>query len=140
MPRDFFEEFEREFNNLFKMTFSTFNRPVKDMQPYRYIKKENGYILVINTLGISKEDIKVQITTEKGDPYRYLHIKGATKLDKFDFENRVDLVIRLYMVEEVEEFAYEVKDGLTVVYLKTKKNPEESFQAKYIEDSTDLGF
>ncbi len=136
MSRDFFEEFE----NLFKMTFNTFNRPVKDMQPYRFLKKDNGYIFVINTLGISKEDLTVQINTEKGDPYRYLHIKGETKLEKFNFENRVELAIRLITNEEIENVAYEVKDGLTIVYLKTKKNPEETFKAKYIENSSELGF
>jgi HSP20 family molecular chaperone IbpA len=136
MSRDFFDEFE----NLFKMTFNTFNRPVKDMQPYRFLKKENGYIFVINTLGISKEDLSVQINTEKGDPYRYLHIKGETKLEKFNFENRVELAIRLITNEEIENVAYEVKDGLTIVYLKTKKNPEDTFKAKYIENSSELGF
>jgi HSP20 family molecular chaperone IbpA len=136
----FFDDFDRELTNLFKMTFNTFNRPVKDMQPYNFIKKDNGYIFVINTLGISKEDLTVQITTEKGDPYRYLRIKGETKLEKFNFENRVELAIRLITSEEIESVAYEVKDGLTIVYLKTKKNPEESFKAKYIENSSELGF
>jgi len=136
MTRDFFDEFE----NLFKLTFSNFNRPVKDMQPYRYQKTENGYIFVINTLGIGKNDVSVEITSQKGDPYRSLRVSGKTKMEKINFENNVDLAIRLITDEEIEDVAYEVKDGLTIIYLKVKKNILPELKAKFIEDSSDLGF
>jgi HSP20 family molecular chaperone IbpA len=133
-PRDFFNEFERDLNNLFKMTFSTFNRPVKDMQPYKWYKKDNGLVFVINTLGISKKDVSVQINTERGDPYRYLHVKGQTKMEKIDFENTVELAIRLIMDDEIEDVSYDVRDGLTIVYLKLKKESKEPLlKAKAIE-------
>jgi len=136
MRDGFFDEFDQ----LFKLAFSNFNRPVKDMQPYRYEKTDNGFIFVVNTLGIGKDDISVQINTQKGDPYRYLHVKGATKMEKINFQNSVDLAIKLRIDEEIENLAYEVKDGLTIIYIKLKKTVQPEITAKYIENSEELGF
>jgi len=139
MARDFFDDFENDFARLFKLSFSNFNRPVKDMQPYKLIKNENGYILILNTLGISKTDISVKISTERGDPYPYLRISGKTKMEKFELENTVDLSIRLIIEQEIEDVAFEVKDGLTIVYLKLKKeSPEVKLEAKYLDDNFDF--
>jgi hypothetical protein len=110
------------------------------MQPYRFIKKDNGFIFVINTLGIKREDIMVRVNTEQGDPYRYLHVQGKTEMEKINFENAVDLAIRLKIDEEIEDIAYEVHDGLTIVYLKLKQVPKVEMQAKYLDESKDFDF
>jgi HSP20 family molecular chaperone IbpA len=136
---NFFDDFERDFAKLFKLSFSNFNRPVKDMQPYKLIKTENGYILILNTLGVSKNDLSVKIGKEKGDPYAHLRVSGKTVMEKFQLENNVDLSIRLIIDEEIEDVVYEVKDGLTVVYLKLKKKePEVKIEAKYIDEDFDF--
>jgi HSP20 family molecular chaperone IbpA len=134
-----FDEFDREFNKLFRLSFSNFNRPVKDMQPYKYIATENGFIFVINTLGINKSDLQVSLANEKGDPYPTLRIKGKTMMEKVKFENTVDLALRLVIEEKVEEVAYEVKDGLTIIYLRLKKSePENKIEAKLVDDNFDF--
>jgi HSP20 family molecular chaperone IbpA len=140
MNRDFFGDFNRELNDLFKLTFNTFNRPVKDMQPYRYIRKDNGFIFVINTLGIKREDIIVQVTNEQGDPYKQLRVQGKTEMERINFENSVDLAIRLKIEEEIEDVAYEVNNGLTIVYLKLKKVPKQEMNAKYLEPTEEFDF
>lgn len=141
---DFFDPFggfDREIDRLFKLAFNRFNRPVKDMQPYSFRQTDNGYTFVINTLGINKNDVSVEIKNKKGDPYRYLTVSGETKMEKVNFENNVNISIRLITDEEIEELAYEVKDGLTIVYIKTKQEKEtKSLEARFIEDSTELGF
>jgi HSP20 family molecular chaperone IbpA len=136
----FFDDFEREINNFFKLSFSNFNRPVKDMQPFQYQKTESGFAIAINTLGISKNDISVEVKTKKGDPYRYLHVSGKTKMEKFNFENNVNMAIRLLIDEEIEEVVYEVKDGLTIVYLKLKSESLPELKARLIQDEQELGF
>lgn len=138
--RDGRNDFFDEFADLFKLSFSNFNRPVKDMQPYRYERTENGFIFIVNTLGINKNDILVEINVQQGDPYRYLHIKGSTEMEKINFKNSVDLAIRLRITEDIEELAYEVKDGLTIVYIKLKKGTMPEIVAKYVESPEDLGF
>jgi len=136
---NFFDDFENDFARLFKLSFSNFNRPVKDMQPYKLIRTENGYILILNTLGISKNDLSVKIANEKGDPYPHLRVTGKTVMEKFKLENNVDLAIRLIIDEQIDDVVYEVKDGLTVVYLKLKKKePEIKIEAKYVDEDFDF--
>jgi HSP20 family molecular chaperone IbpA len=134
-----FEEFDKEFNKLFRLSFSNFNRPVKDMQPYRYHKVDSGYIFVINTLGIGKSDISVKVMNEKGLPYPMLKVTGKTMMEKIQFENTVDFGILLGFQEDIEDVKYEVKDGLTIVYLKLKKaEPETKIEAKYVDEEFDF--
>jgi len=140
MRKSFFDDFEKEINNLFKLSFSNFNRPVKDMQPFYHQKTDTGFVIVINTLGIGKKDILVEIKTKKGDPYRYLHVSGKTKMEKINFDNNVEMAIRLLIDEELDEVAYEVKDGLTIVHLKLKNIELPELKAKFIENISELGF
>jgi HSP20 family molecular chaperone IbpA len=139
---DDFEGFHRDFNDLFNLVFSNFNRPVKDMQPYKVVRKENGIIFVLNTLGINRDDIFVEISNKKGDPYRYLNVKGSTVMEKIDFKNNVDFSIRLKFDDEITNLAYDVKDGLTVIYMKFKEvEPLKMIQARRIDEiEEDLGF
>jgi HSP20 family molecular chaperone IbpA len=135
----FFDEFDRELNKLFRLSFNNFNRPVKDMQPYRYVRTDNGYIIVINTLGIGKSDIEVKINREKGDAYPTLQVKGSTVMEKIGFKNTVDTALRLGFDEDIEDVKYEVKDGLTIIYLKLKKTESENLiKAKYVDEDFDF--
>ena len=72
MSNDFFNEF----NKIFGLVSNNFNRPVKDMQPYNIFKQDKGYIIVVNTLGINREDLDIEIVEEKGRPFPVLKIKG----------------------------------------------------------------
>jgi HSP20 family molecular chaperone IbpA len=119
-------------NDNFKFLHSFFNRPVKDMQPFQPMRVENGFIVVINTLGIDKEDIMVEIKNKKGSPYKYLHITGKTKMEKINFENNVDLAISLNIEDDIAELTYNVKNGLTIVFLKTAE-PKVELEAKFVE-------
>jgi HSP20 family molecular chaperone IbpA len=135
----FFEDFEREWNRFFKLSFSNFNRPVKDMQPYKLMKSEKGYAVILNTLGIAREDLEVKVAHNKGEPFPTLFVKGKTLMGKLNFENTVDLAIRLNTDERIEDVMYEVKDGLTIVYLKLEeKEPKIKIEAKYIDDDFDF--
>lgn len=146
MAFDFFDDF----NNFFGKAWSNFSRPVKDMYPYTVYKIDNKrYIVACNTLGISKDDLKVGVeTNKKGSTYPVLRIKGSTKFDKqgVKFDNNVDLGINLEIdpnEAEVEDVKYEVKDGITIVYLKLKLKQEvpdsTNIQGSYLDDkgSTD---
>jgi len=134
--------FDEFFNEFFKLKTNNFNRPVKDMQPYHYIQNENGFTFVINTLGINKKDIEVEIGTQPGEPYRILTIKGATKMPSISFENRIDVSVRLRFDDEIEDLAYETKDGLTIIYLKVKvdKPEEKKLEARELNSDEDFDF
>ena len=91
-----------------------FNRPVKDMTPYKVIKKDGKTIVVLNTLGISPDDIKVQV--EAGElSTQILHVSGKTRNDLCgkDYDINMKLAIR----KPIKKIEWESKDGLTYLTL-----------------------
>ena len=46
-----------DFDNLFSGMFNRFRRPVLDQKYYSVYKKDKGYVIVFNTLGMDKDDI-----------------------------------------------------------------------------------
>ena len=139
--------FSNFFDDFFEKTFSAFNRPVKDMNPYKVYKTEKGFILAVNTLGVSRDDLSVQLNRPKGLPSTYseLHIKGESNIDMINFKNNVDLRIRLKLDRKVEDISYQCRDGLTLIFLKLETPHEivdegDSITAKFIENSDDFDF
>lgn len=129
-----------DFDSFFDRAWNNFNRPVKDMYPYQAYKAENGYIIVCNTLGIDKKDISVGIEREKGTAYPVLKIKGKSELERINFENSVDLGILLKFRSDIASVKYEVKNGLTIVYLKVEEPEKPQLSAEYIEPGDDFDF
>jgi len=128
------------FDEFFNLDFSIFNRPVKDQQPYSIYKQDRGYIVVINTLGINKDDIKVEIISERGKSFPVLKVTGATQMPKIGFENSVNLGITLNMKKDIDDLVYEVRDGLTIIYLRTKEEEKETITAKYLSEPEKFDF
>lgn len=130
---DFFDDFDNMFSNI----WNRFNRPVKDQTPYSVYKATGkGYVIVCNTLGMDKNDLSVNIEKEKGRPYPILRIKGETKIEKINFHNSVDLAIQLKLEDEIEDVNYELRNGLTIVYIKVKTVETPKIEAKYIDDGS----
>lgn len=126
-------------NDFFEKSNYFFNRPVKDMAPYSIYPAKSGYILTVNTLGISKDDLEIKLLKQKNSKDRQLSIQGKTKIDKLNFENSINLTLQLKFFEEIEDLTYECKDGLTLIYLKTKKEDDiqDVMTAKFLEGSID---
>ena len=132
---NFNDDFDGLFDDLFGGMWNRFNSPVKDMSPYKaYEIDGKGYVIVCKTLGIAKEDISVRVEKEKGQAYPVLKIKGETTIDKINFTNKVDLGIKLKIDKMIENVNYEVKDGLTIIYLKTKAPIKDEISVNYIDD------
>lgn len=131
--------FSDEFNDFFNQIYNSFHRPVKDMYPYKaYRVEDKGFIIVCNTVGIDKDKLSVGIEQEQGRRYPILKIVGATKLEKINFENKVNLGIELKLDREIDSVSYEVKNGLTTVYIKLKEKEIDKITAKEINN--DEGF
>lgn len=131
---DFFDDFE----NIFDRLSSRFQRPVKDQNPFSVYSSEKGYIIVCNTLGIDKDDLKINVKKEQGNPFPVLSVSGSSRIEKINFSNNVDLRIRLRLSEKIDSVSYETKNGLTLVYLKTETKEPEMLEAKPIEDGDSL--
>ena len=138
---DFDNFFSKDVNSLFNLVFSNFNRPVKDMQPYKVVRKDGGIIFVLNALGIGKDDLNIEITNKQGDPYRYLNIAGSTEMEKIDFRNKIDFSIKLLFDDEIKKLSYEVKNGLAVIYMKFEEiKKTKQIEAHLLTDEDDIGF
>ena len=128
-----------EFDNMFNKVYNVFNRPVKDMKPFRTFQVDDkGFIIVCNTTGIDPDKITVKIEKEQGRPYPILKITGETKIERIDFENRVNLGIELRLDREIEKLSYEVKNGLTTVYIKLKGEQKDVLSAQFIDKDDSL--
>jgi HSP20 family molecular chaperone IbpA len=128
-----------EFDDLFSGIFNRFRRPVMDQKYFKVFRKENkGYIILFNTLGMSKEDIEISVEKPKGSNYKVLHIRGEKDIEDVDFHNSVDMAVQLNFMEEIESTQYSVKDGLTRVFLKIKLPEKQQEKITYIDDSTGL--
>lgn len=93
-----------------------FNRPVKDMTPYKIVQNEGKTILILNTLGISPDDIEVEVTP--GDSFyasQYLHISGKTKDELSDKEYNISM--KFTIKKPVKKIEWESRNGLTYLSL-----------------------
>jgi HSP20 family molecular chaperone IbpA len=128
-----------DFLNYFARTNNIFNSPVKDMDPTKVFRVDDGYVVVCKTIGIDKNDISIKVENDhNGSRYPILRITGATKIEKIDFENSVNLAFAINCREEVDKIDYTVKDGLTIIHLIVKKN-DFTFNDK-IQYNDDLTF
>ena len=110
--------------------FYFFSRSTKDMYPYEIIRKEKECIIVFNALGISKENIKVNIDKVRGTDY--LVISGE---EKNEVTNKPYSVNGRFAVDanEIENIEWYVKDGLLYVYVYFKQPEKPQINIKYKE-------
>lgn len=128
-----FDSFD-DFDSLFNKLHSAFTRPVKDMSPYRVYKKDSGFIVVCNTLGIDKKDLKVSVEKRKGSPYPVIKIVGQTKVEAINFENNVNLELSVSILEDqIEKVSYKTENGLTQVFVKMKKAEQTKIDVGYTD-------
>lgn len=107
---DFFADFDKEFYK--------FTRPTKDMKPYRIVNKDEKTFIVVNAVGIKKEDIK--ITSERLNRTDYLVINGESKNEILNTSYSINLrfIINPEAIENIEWF---VEDGLLYIECKTRQ-------------------
>ena len=116
-------------------------RPFKEKDGY-YMKRQKdgkGFIIVFNTLGIEKKDINVihDITDDKTSVK--LQVFGKTEIPELGTNYEAKYVITISSKaynEKIEDVGYSVRDGLTLVYVKTSsvsKIESHTNQTKYIE-------
>lgn len=123
--------FNYMFNDLFDLAAGNFSyRPYKESEKYRFYKKEGkGYVLSVDARGVSEKDIKITLTakekTETG--YPFISIKGSSKNEYSNENYTVNLSGHLLIKEEIEKLSYNCKDGVCVIFIKTKQpeKPEE---------------
>ena len=114
------------FNDLTELMWGKFNRPFKEVNRYQLYKKEGkGYVMVVNALGIKKEDIKVSLVPAEASQEKYprLTITGSTETPYIEDKYSIDISMLLLIKEKIEAINYDCKDGLCYIFIRTK-SPE----------------
>ena len=127
-----FDDFEQRFNKI----FNSYSRPVGDKNIANIYANENGYIVVANTVGIDPKDLKVNVSTENGAPYKTLTVQGETKQEKIGETFHVNIKFRLNF--DPEEVTYKSQNGLTYVFLKSKNNDTAVMQGKLLDENDEI--
>lgn len=101
------------------------NRPVREAEGYRIIQTSTGYQIVVNVLGIKEKDLELK--AEHG----VLSVNGKTENEALQFTNSVSYRFAIGNIEsQIKEIEYEVADGLLVIQLITKTEPEKPIAIK----------
>jgi HSP20 family molecular chaperone IbpA len=88
-----------------------FERPFKEVNRIKCYNREGQDVIVANTLGVSKNDIKVSLKD------LVLSIAGKTN-NEYTGENSVDYQIRVGTGKTIKKITYKVEDGYTYVFIK----------------------
>lgn len=112
--------------------FWSFDRVTSNKKPYTIKKDKEKCVIVHEALGISEEDITVEVVKEKA--ISYLVLKGASKNkvtgDTYRFNSAFQ--IDENQIKAVKKMA---KDGLLYVYIEYKEPEKPKFK---VEDAKDL--
>lgn len=113
MSRDLFD-----FLADFDKGFYRFSRPTKDMNPYRIVHNDNKISIVINAVGVKKDDIKISIERLNGRDY--LVVNGETKNQVLETSYSINLRF-IINPESIENIEWYVEDGLLYIDCFTKQ-------------------
>lgn len=101
----------------FPMLRNVFDVPVYDQKPYWVKKTETGYQIVVKALGMTSDDISVEIT---GDT---LSIDGKKMIEAIDYETKIDIRMNIYnIINDIDRVNYNCENGLVYVDLIIKQN------------------
>ena len=133
--------YDNFFDNFFDSLSSSWNRMFKEKDGYAVLeaKDHKGFIVVFNTLGVSEKDIRVTTSDYSQTKYsdvrpstsvksKFIRVYGSTTIPELNDQTyTVNYELEFRSDIELEsKVQYMVKDGLTIVYLKTKENITES--------------
>jgi len=114
--------------DLFDLVFKRWERPVLEANGYKILNTDNGCLIVLNVLGISKEDLKLDVKNG------FLSIEGKTEAKEIDFINSVNYKFNISQLKnKVESVDYELKNGLAYINLNYKKEKEKEIKIVYKE-------
>lgn len=112
--------------DFFDLIYKSWDRPIKEVKAYKVLENDNGYQIVVNALGISKDDIHVEVMQNT------LHINGKTVDEDIDFTNTVRYQFNVSkIVDRLKRVDYTLKNGLLHVHLILEKETKKQIKVQY---------
>lgn len=114
--------------DVFDIIFKNWSRPVMESQGYKIRKTEKGYTIIVNTLGISEDDLEVKLEN------KVLSLSGNTEIKELSFTNKVNYSWTTeYMKDPIKGIRWESKNGLTLIYVETEQKKEPQIKVERIK-------
>ena len=114
--------------DVFDIIFKNWSRPVMESQGYKIRKTEKGYTIIVNTLGISEDDLEVKLEN------KVLSLSGNTEIKELSFTNKVNYSWTTeYMKDPIKKIRWESKNGLTLIYVETEQKKEPQIKVERIK-------
>ena len=112
--------------DLFDLVFKRWERPVLEANGYKILNTDNGCLIILNVLGIGRDDLKLEIKNG------FLVIDGKTEVKEIDFINSVNYKFNVSQLRnKVDSVDYELKNGLAYISLNYKKEKEKEIKINY---------
>lgn len=103
--------------DLFDLYFKNWDRPMREINGYKVITTDNGYLISLNVLGVEPDDLTIKIDNN------YLVVKGETFIQDIDFKNTVNYKFTLNdkVLDNIKNINYTIKNGIAYVYINLIK-------------------
>lgn len=114
------------YNDFFDLVWKSWERPMKEVSAYKVMEIEDGYRIVLNALGIDKDDVKVELLQNS------LHIIGETVDDDMDYTNKVKYQFNVSRIQkDIEKIDYSLKNGLLIVNIRVETRKKKNIKIEY---------
>lgn len=113
------------FDDFFDSISSSWNRFFKEKDGYTVLSEKNGkgYLVIFNTLGVSPQDIKVIFNDDVQHQSTFITVSGATTIPEINNQlYSINYEVAFKHIQPIDNIQYKVRDGLTIVFIKTKEN------------------
>ena len=117
---DFFNFFG--FGKPFDLFYNTAG--TKDMAPTNWVKTETGYSCVCRTVGVNPEDVVVEVENN------YILVSGESTYDNQTYNVSYKIPVANQTMNNIQEISYESKNGLTFIYVVTRKPEIKQIEVK----------
>lgn len=109
----------------FDLIWKNWTRPMLETSGYKITETKDGFLILANTVGVSKDDLKLEL---KGS---MLSLNGKTSIVD-NFVNSVNYQWNIVDIKDrIKSVDYLCKDGLTYVYLVLKDYEANNIEIKY---------
>lgn len=126
-----FDNFDRFFDSILcgfgKPRNLYFNCKTKDIMPSFWEKTDVGYKCTCRTVGISPEDVKVEIKND------YILIKGETELDGYKYNTNYELPVSEDVLSNIKNIKYKSSNGITFIYLDIDRPEKKNIKIEQIK-------
>jgi hypothetical protein len=103
------------FGNFITLSDYSFRRPFYERTGYSVVEKDGGLVVILNALGVTKDDIKVDVKPATGGD-SIISITGKSHDEDFDCDFEIDT--RYLVSRPLASLEWDTIDGFVKIWLK----------------------